>query len=102
MLLTPFRAYSDVLGRWISRDPLKAAEELQGPNVYQYVQNDVTNRVDPFGLYFWKCGYEPFYGFKTFRCPQTSPDCYNDHPTPCDPKPCPDEDKKKDKKGVLR
>lgn len=48
--LTYFRAYDAELGRWLSRDPLKDAERLQGPNLYAYVANDPVNLTDPLGL----------------------------------------------------
>jgi RHS repeat-associated protein len=48
--LTHFRAYDPQLGRWLSRDPLKAAELRQGPNLYAYVGNNPVSRVDPLGL----------------------------------------------------
>lgn len=35
---------------WISRDPFKDAEQVLGPNLYAYVDNDPTNGVDPSGL----------------------------------------------------
>ena len=45
--LTLYRAYDPALGRWISRDPIG---EKAGINLYQDVQNDPANRVDPLGL----------------------------------------------------
>jgi RHS repeat-associated protein len=45
--LSPTRAYSPKLGRWLSRDPL---QELAGSNLYGYVGNSPTNFNDPFGL----------------------------------------------------
>jgi uncharacterized protein RhaS with RHS repeats len=45
--LTHYRAYNPELGRWISRDPIG---EKAGVNLYQDVQNDPINRVDPLGL----------------------------------------------------
>jgi len=60
LLLAPYRAYSASLGRWLSRDPLasllrsadprSSAEILQGPNLYEYVRNNVIKNVDPMGL----------------------------------------------------
>ncbi len=46
--LALYRAYHPGLGRWISRDPM---EEPFGLNLYQNVQNDPVNRVDPLGLF---------------------------------------------------
>jgi RHS repeat-associated protein len=47
MYLTLFRAYDAETGRWISRDPI---EEGGGLNLYNYVQNNPINAVDPLGL----------------------------------------------------
>jgi RHS repeat-associated protein len=44
------RPYDPNTGKWLSRDPLKNAEMSQGPNLYQYVQNEPLNRTDPLGL----------------------------------------------------
>jgi RHS repeat-associated protein len=43
--LTPYRAYSPVVGRWISRDPMQ--EDI---NPYQYVSNNPIGLRDPLGL----------------------------------------------------
>ena len=48
--LTWFRAYAAHIGRWLSRDPLKDAETLIGPNLYAYVDNNPINFIDPLGL----------------------------------------------------
>ena len=45
--LAPYRAYSALLGRWISRDPLG---EAGGINLYGYVSNSPVRFVDPWGL----------------------------------------------------
>jgi hypothetical protein len=34
------------MGRWLSRDPM---EEEGGPNLYGFVNNDPTDRIDPLG-----------------------------------------------------
>ena len=47
--LAVYRAYDPDLGRWLSRDPLPDAETLQGPNLYGYVKNRVTNSIDASG-----------------------------------------------------
>jgi RHS repeat-associated protein len=48
--LTLFRAYDPIAGRWLSRDPLKMAEMLQGPNLYAYVGNNPVGSIDLLGL----------------------------------------------------
>jgi len=48
--LTVYPGYDSDLGRWISRDPIRNAEFLQGPNLYGYVGNSVINAIDPYGL----------------------------------------------------
>ncbi len=45
--LTPYRAYSPAMGRWISRDPIA---ENGGLNLYGYVDNSPVDHIDPFGL----------------------------------------------------
>ena len=43
--------YQNASGRagWLSRDPLKNAERLQGPNLYDYCLNNPVDLTDPFG-----------------------------------------------------
>ena len=48
--MTKFRAYDPDIGRWLSRDPLKGAEQEQGPNLYLYVKNNPINMIDPDGM----------------------------------------------------
>ena len=55
--LTWYRVYDPNLGRWLSSDPLG---ELEGPNLYNYVDSNPLNWIDPFGL-----------------CPTTPPDPNN-------------------------
>lgn len=45
-----FRTYDPELGRWLSRDPLRRAEQQEGPNLYAYVRNNPVNATDPLGL----------------------------------------------------
>jgi len=47
------RAYSPALGRFTSRDPLG---EEGGLNLYTYVENGVTNRIDPTGKIYIGAG----------------------------------------------
>jgi RHS repeat-associated protein len=42
------RYYSPITGRWLSRDPIG---EEGGINLYGYVGNSPTNRIDPLGLW---------------------------------------------------
>ena len=46
-----FRYYNPVTGRWPSRDPV---EEAGGINLYQFVGNDPSGRLDVGGLHEWK------------------------------------------------
>lgn len=48
LLLAKHRAYDTLLGRWISADPLG---EAAGLNLYSYLGGDITNAVDPLGLF---------------------------------------------------
>jgi len=50
LAITRFRAYDPNLGRWLSRDPLRNAETVLGPNLYAYVQNEPVNQTDRSGL----------------------------------------------------
>ena len=50
LMLAPYRGYSALEGRWISRDPLDDAEMKEGPNLYEYVWNNPIRWVDPLGL----------------------------------------------------
>jgi len=50
LYLARFRAYDPELGRWLSRDPLRNAEQREGPNLYAYVSNNPVNNIDPLGL----------------------------------------------------
>src|SRR5437588_12635141 len=45
--LAVYRAYDPDLGRWLSRDPLKAAELRQGTNLFAYVGDNPINLFDP-------------------------------------------------------
>jgi RHS repeat-associated protein len=45
--LAMYRAYNPTLGRWISRDPIA---ERGGLNLYEYVDNDPIQKIDPLGL----------------------------------------------------
>jgi RHS repeat-associated protein len=47
LVLTWYRAYDPVTGRWLGRDPI---EEEGGINLYGYVGNRPVNLVDPLGL----------------------------------------------------
>jgi RHS repeat-associated protein len=50
LALTHYRAYDPELGRWLSRDPLRNADLIAGPNLYAYVGNEPISRRDPQGL----------------------------------------------------
>jgi RHS repeat-associated protein len=58
LAITHFRAYDPELGRWLSRDPLRAAEMRQGPNLYAYVRQNPVNRTDASGLWSPCCQEE--------------------------------------------
>jgi len=47
LLLYEFRPYDPNLQRWLNQDPI---EERGGINLYQFVDNDAINLVDPSGL----------------------------------------------------
>jgi len=51
--LSRTRAYSANLGRWLNRDLIA---ERGGVNLFGFVNNNVVNRIDPFGL---QCGCPP-------------------------------------------
>jgi len=53
--LARFRIFDANLGRWLSRDPLRQAEQKEGPNLYTYVGNDPLNKTDPLGLQAEEC-----------------------------------------------
>jgi RHS repeat-associated protein len=57
LILAPYRAYAPWLGRWLSEDPI---EEAGGLNLYGYVGNRVTGRVDPLG--YWQLTISGGYG----------------------------------------
>jgi RHS repeat-associated protein len=38
------------VAEWLSRDPLPGAEQSQGPNLYEYVDNSPIDLTDPLGL----------------------------------------------------
>ncbi|BBU64376.1 hypothetical protein MSC49_43110 (plasmid) [Methylosinus sp. C49] len=49
LLLSLFRAYDPVTGRWSSRDPIGELDSLS-TNVYTYVDGNVLSFIDPLGL----------------------------------------------------
>ena len=64
LCLTLYRAYDADTARWLSRDPLadptfgisngvvrsRPGEMIVGPNLYEYVSNEPTRKIDPTGL----------------------------------------------------
>ena len=61
--------YETASGRagWLSRDPVKDAEQSQGPNLYQYVNENPVNLFDPLGL-------EGTWGFSIWYSKDEPPD----------------------------
>ncbi|MBI3206838.1 MAG: RHS domain-containing protein, partial [Myxococcales bacterium] len=59
------RDYDPVVGRWVSKDPVRLAGGL---NVYSYTASDPTNAIDPTGLEAEQC--------KDTKCPSPA-DCDN-------------------------
>jgi RHS repeat-associated protein len=49
LYLTPYRAYSPALGRWLSRDPVGEGTDPDG-NLYVYVGGNPVSLSDPIGL----------------------------------------------------
>ncbi|GDY15023.1 hypothetical protein LBMAG53_39010 [Planctomycetota bacterium] len=50
LVLTWYRAYDPVVGRWLSRDPIG---ESGGMNLYGYVGNSPISLIDPLGLWVY-------------------------------------------------
>lgn len=70
------RYYNPSTGRWLSRDPIA---ERGGPNLYGYVGNSPSDRVDPLGLvdFHWYnpiSWYWPGYNGPTYAPPLPLPD----------------------------
>ena len=55
--LTLFRGYTADDGRWLTPDPLEDAEMQQGPNLFEYVNNNPVVRIDPSGLLMTAFGF---------------------------------------------
>jgi RHS repeat-associated protein len=55
-----YRYYQPAVGRWLTRDPL---QEAGGLNLYEFVQNNPVNYIDPWGLKDRKPRRRPKYGF---------------------------------------
>jgi RHS repeat-associated protein len=87
--LAVFRSFDPDLGRWLSRDPLKNAELIEGPNVFTYVKNNPIAWTDPDGL-FWTY-YNPFQSYWNDSDPSRDPafDAYDaekrNYPNAIDP-----------------
>lgn len=47
---TPRFSASLGVWKWLARDPLPDAENIQGANLYEYVQNNSLRRIDNLGL----------------------------------------------------
>jgi RHS repeat-associated protein len=67
LVLTWYRAYDPDTGRWLSRDPIA---EDGGLNLYGYVGNDPTARIDPDGRW-WQVpllvGGFIYLGYKVYK-----------------------------------
>ena len=77
------RYYDPATGRFLQRDPIGVAGGL---NVYEYVRNAPTARVDPDGMY-------PFGGFPGYQPPPPKPKPKPKPPRPKPPKPEPPKPK---------
>jgi hypothetical protein len=60
------RFYAPMYGRFLSPDPARDQhfEQTQSWNIYSYVQNDPTMRIDPTGMFG---DPEPFYGWAAWH-----------------------------------
>ncbi len=61
LYLTLYRAYDANLGRWINRDPIN---EAGGLNLYKYVGNNPSNKIDKLGL-LYSATYNDYNGTTT-------------------------------------
>jgi RHS repeat-associated protein len=90
LAIARFRAYDPELGRWLSRDPLKDAEEREGPNLYAYVGDNPVNAVDPLGLLcdggLVYCSRPPHCGIRCFGDPNDNPQRPPPPPAPVPPR----------------
>ncbi len=73
----PFRYYSPVAARWLTRDPLGMVD---GPNVYGYVGENPVGHRDSLGLHITNTFPNPIDGLHPRPRPDEASECFNAAP----------------------